>query len=349
MRIQRMAGARPTLESPGHPTPRAMITRRTFSLATLSALAAPSLSPAFAQAPYPGRPITMYVGFGAGSATDVVARVVSARLSERLHQPIAVQNTTGAASTLSTAAVARSAPDGYTLTTVSGALSIGPAVYRDLKYDIDRDLEAIGLVGSVANALLVREGLPVRSVNELVAYAKERPGKLNYGSSGVGGSTHLAAELLCDATGIRMTHIPYRGNAAAGAALLAGEIDVLIDTVLLAAQSVKTGRVRALAVTSPQRAKVLPDTPTFIEQGLPGFNPQIYFGVLGPAGMPADVVARLNRELNEVLREPEVRAQLGDTGGLQITPGTPQAFKALVHDEAVKWKLVAEKYNIRAE
>jgi tripartite-type tricarboxylate transporter receptor subunit TctC len=327
--------------------------RRSFSLAALATASLPLR--ALAQAPYPAspaypaKPITMLVGFAAGSATDVVARVVSNSLSQQLGQPVVVQNLTGAASTIATAAVARAAPDGYTLTTVSGALAIGPAVYHGLKYEVERDLEPIGLVGTLPTVLLVRDGLPVRTLAEFIAYARREGSRLNYGSSGLGGSTHLGTELLGEAIGARLTHIPYRGNGPAGAALLAGEIDVLLDTVLLAAQSTRTGRVRALAVTGAQRSPALPEVPTFAEAGLPGYDASIFFGLMGPAGLPAAVTARLNAALATALQTPELRRQLAETGGLRLTPGTPQQMRALVQAELAKWQTVARQSGIQAE
>ncbi|VTU45712.1 Bug family tripartite tricarboxylate transporter substrate binding protein [Variovorax sp. PBL-E5] len=302
-----------------------------------------------AQGAYPSKPITMYVGFAAGSATDIVARVIAQKLSERLGQPIVVQNLTGAASTIATAAVARAAPDGYTLMTVSGALAIGPAVYHNLKFDVEKDLTSVGLIGSLPTVLLINESLPPRSLSEFVAYAKTRPGQLNFGSSGNGGSTHLSAELFSHAVGIKMTHVPYRGNSPAAAALMAGEVQVLMDTVLLASQSVKTSRVRALAVTGKTRSPVLPDVPTFAEAGLPNFDASIFFGLMGPAQLPKDVVDKLNKELNEVLKDASVRTSLATHGGLQLSGGTPDQMAQVVHDEVAKWKKVAQQAGIKAE
>lgn len=304
---------------------------------------------AHAQSAYPSKPITMYVGFAAGSATDIVARVIAQKLAERLGQSIVVQNLTGAASTIATAAVARAAPDGYTLMTVSGALAIGPAIYRNLKFDVEKDLTPIGLVGSLPTVLLINESLPPRSLGEFVAYAKERPGQLNYGSSGTGGSTHLSAELFSRAVGIKMTHVPYRGNSPAAAALLAGQVEVLMDTVLLASESLKTNRVRALAVTGKTRSPVLPEVPTFAEAGLPNFDASIFFGLMGPAQLPKDVVDKLNTELNEVLKDPGVRTSLATNGGLQLSAGTPDQMAQLVHEELAKWKSVAQQAGIKEE
>jgi tripartite-type tricarboxylate transporter receptor subunit TctC len=304
---------------------------------------------AHAQSVYPSKPITMYVGFAVGSATDIVARVIGQKLSERLGQPVIVQSQPGAASTLATAAVARAAPDGYTLMTVSGALTIGPAVYPNLKFDVEKDLTPIGLVGSLPTALLINESLPVRSFSEFVEYVKKRPGELNYGSSGNGGSTHLSAELLSQAIGIKMTHVPYRGNALAATALMSGEVQVLMDTVLLASQSVKTNRVRALAVTGKTRSPVLPDVPTFAEAGVPNFDASIFFGIMGPAKLPQDIVEKLNKELNEVLKDVTVRSTLVTNGGLQLSGGTPEQMGQLVHAEVLKWKKVSQQAGIKVE
>jgi tripartite-type tricarboxylate transporter receptor subunit TctC len=317
--------------------------------ALCAALLAMAAQAVHSQAPYPARPISMYVGFAAGSATDIVARTLGQKLAERLGQPVVIQNVTGAASTLATDAVSRSAPDGYTLMTVSGALTIGPAVYSNLKFDVEKDLTPIGLVGSLPTVLLVTDSLPARTFGEFVDHARKRPGQLNYGSSGNGGSTHMAAELLSQAVGITMTHVPYRGNAPAGTALMAGEVQVLIDTVLLASQSVKSNRVRALAVTGPVRSPVLPGVPTFAEAGLPSFDASIFFGVMGPAKMPREIVDRLNRELNEVLKDPEVRSRLGTQGGLELTGGTPEQMGQLVRDELAKWRRVSQQAGIRVE
>ncbi|KAF1023660.1 MAG: hypothetical protein GAK30_00323 [Paracidovorax wautersii] len=325
-----------------------MFDRRKFNLAVCAALAS-AARPAGAQALYPSRPVTLYVGFAAGSATDVVARAVAEPLSRQLGQPFVVQNLTGAASTIATATVARAAPDGYALSVVSGALAIGPAIYHDLKYDVDRDLSPVGLIGSLPTVLLVRDGLPVRSLADFIAYARSHAGQLNYGSSGIGGSTHLATELLSDAIGVRMAHIPYRGNGPAGAALLAGEIDVLIDTVLLAAQSTKTGLVRALAVTGASRSTVLPAVPTFAEAGLPGFDASIFFGLLGPAGLPGGIVTHLNAELARALQNADVHRQLVDTGGLALTPGSPEQMRGVVRAELAKWQAISRKAGIQAE
>lgn len=325
-----------------------MLSRRKLA-GTLAALALGALAaPTFAQSGYPAKPITMVVGFAAGSATDIVARVVAQRMSERMGVPIVIQNTTGAASTIALEAVARAAPDGYTLTTVSSAATIAPAVYK-LKFDVERDLVAIGAIGSLPTVLMVNDALPPRNLAEFVEYAKKNAGKLNYGSSGTGGSTHMAAALLSQTLGLQMTHVPYRGNAPAGQALMGGEVQVLMDTVLLAAQSTKTNRVRALAVTGEARSPALPGVPTFAELGHPKFDASVLFGVMGPRGIPKPVMDRINRELNEALKDPGVQNQLVKTGGLHLAPGNPEQFQQTINSDIAKWKQLASTMGIRAD
>lgn len=326
-----------------------MKTRRE-SILTLAAMGLTSVPcTGLAQAKWPSKPISMVCGFAAGSATDIVARVVGQKLSERLGEPVVVQNITGAASTIASENVSRAAPDGYTLMTVSGAVTISPAVYDNLRFDVERDFTAIVSIGFLPTALMVNDQLPVKTFKEFVDYAKKHPGTLNYGSSGTGGSTHMSAALLSQAVGIQITHVPYRGNGPASQALMAGEVQVLMDTALLAAQTIKTKRVRALAVTGKERSSALPDVPTFAEAGLADFDASVLFGIMGPKGLPREVVERVNRETNEVLKDPGVQTQLMKTGGLQLTGGTQESFAKLLSSEIAKWKKLAGQMNIRAD
>lgn len=319
-------------------------------LKALTAMSLPGVTaPAFSQAAYPFKTINMVCGFAAGSATDVVARVVGNKLSERLGQPVVVQNVTGAASTIAADNVIRAPADGYTLITVSSAITIAPAVYNNLKFDVEKDMVAIANIGFLPTVLMVNDALPVRNFTEFVDYAKKNPGKLNYGSSGTGGSTHMAAALLAQTLGLSMTHVPYRGNGPAGQALMAGEIQVLMDTTVLAAQSVKTNRVRALAVTGVSRSAALPDVPTFREAGLANFDASVMFGIMGSKNLPRAVVERINREVGEALKDPGLQNQLVKTGGLQLTPSSPEQFAQLISDDIAKWRKVATQMGIRAE
>ena len=326
-----------------------MLDRREL-LRTLTALSLPGAIPsAYSQTTYPSKAINMVCGFAAGSATDVVARVVGIKLSERLNQPVVVQNVTGAASTIAADFVVRSVADGHTLMTVSSAITIAPAVYNNLKFNVEKDLVAIANIGFLPTVLMVADSLPVRNFEEFVEYAKKNPGKLNYGSSGTGGSTHMAAALLAQTLGLSVTHVPYRGNGPAGLALMAGEIQVLMDTTVLAAQSVKTNRVRALAVTGSTRSPALPDVPTFREAGLANFDASVMFGIMGPKSLPRPIVERINREVVESLKDSGLQNQLVKTGGLQLSPGSPEQFAQLISEDIAKWRKVATQMGISAE
>jgi len=306
-------------------------------------------APVQAQDQYPSRPIKMYVGFSAGSATDIVARVVAQHLSERLGQSIVVENKTGAGGSLAAEVVARAAPDGYTLLTVSSAIAVNPAVYPNLSFNVEKDLTPILLVGRLPTVLLVNNDFPAKSLSEFLAYARSHPKKITYGSSGVGGSTHLTTEYLATLTGTSYTHVPYRGNSQAIAALLGGEVDMVTDTILLAAPNIQTKRVRALAISSNSRSPLAPDVPTFAEAGLQGYDGSLFFGLMGPKDMPPEIVARLNRELNDLLKSsPELRQRLQSAGGLDLVGGSPAAFRDTLHKEVALWRDVVKNANVTA-
>ena len=311
------------------------------ALAACGALAQPGA--------YPNKPIKMYVGFSAGSATDIVARVVAKGLGDRLGQAVVVENRTGAGGSLAAEAVARAAPDGYTLLTVSSAIAVNPAVYSKLTFDVERDLAPVANVGTLPLVLMINRSIPATNVRDFVQYAKARPGQLNYGSSGIGGSIHLATELLASVAGAKFTHVPYRGNAQAVTALLAGEINMLIDTVLLAAPNLKSDKVLPLAITGNERSPLAPDLPTFAEAGLPEYNAGLFFGVMAPAGMPKELLDKLNAEVNEVLRSPEAINRLSATGGLAIVGGSSAKFGELLTAELAKWKRIAQLSGAKAE
>ena len=318
------------------------------AVAVAAAVLAFSALAAVAQ-PYPSKPIRMFVGFSAGSATDIVARVVSKGLSERIGQPIVIDNKTGAGGSLAGEAVARAAPDGYTLLTVSSAIAVNPAVYAKLPFDVEKDLTPIVNVGTLPLVLLVNRTLPSSSLREFIQYAKTRPGELHYGSSGKGGSIHLATELLSTVAGIKLVHVPYRGNPQAVTALMGGEVQVLVDTVLLAAPNLKSQKVAALAITGTARSPLAAELPTFAEAGLPGYNAGLFFGVMGPANLPREIVDKLNAEINVVLKSAEAESRLGTAGGLQIAGGTSAQFGELMRAELAKWKNIADVSGIKAE
>ncbi len=298
---------------------------------------------------YPSKPIKMFVGFSAGSATDIVARVVSKGLSDRIGQPIVVDNRTGAGGSLAGEAVARAAPDGYTLLTVSSAIAVNPAVYAKLPFDVEKDLTPIANVGTLPLVLLINRSLPATNLREFIQYAKTRPGQLHYGSSGKGGSIHLATELLNTVAGIKLVHVPYRGNPQAVTALMGGEVDVLIDTVLLAAPNLKSQKVAPLAITGAVRSPLAPDLATFAEAGLPAYDAGLFFGVMGPAHLPKEIVDKLNLEINAVLKSPEAGSRLSTAGGLQIAGGSSAQFAELMRAELARWKQIAEVSGTKAE
>lgn len=321
---------------------------RALRVAALAcACLAVTAGPLHADAKYPNRPIKMLVGFSAGSATDIVARVVAQSLSERLGQSIVVENKTGVGGSLAAEAVARAAPDGYTLLTVSSAIAVNPAVYPKLSFDVEKDLTPIALVGRLPTVLLVRNDFPAKNLAEFLSYARSHPKKINYGSSGVGGSTHLSTEHLASLTKTSFTHVPYRGNAQAVAALLGGEIDMVTDTILLAAPNIQARRVRALAISSTSRSPLAPDVPTFAEAGLNGYDGSLFFGLMGPGGMPAELVSRINRELNDLMKNSaELRERLQSAGGLELAGGTPEHFRDTLHKEINLWRSVVKAANV---
>lgn len=314
-------------------------------LAPALALAALGVTPSLAQVRYPNGPVKMVVGFAAGSATDVVARVVSAKLQQRLGEPIVVENKTGAGGYIASEAVVRAKPDGQTLLAVASAIATNPAVMPKMTFDTERDLTPITLIGRVPTVVSVSSKLPVENLQAFIAYARANPGKVNFGSSGKGGSTHLAAELFGSVSSVKMNHVPYRGNAPALTALMSGEIDMLIDNILGAVSSAKNPRVRILAISSDSRSDLLPGVPTFQEAGLPAYKAAIFFGIMGPAGMPPAVVERLHREISEVLKDKDVERQL-QQNGLVISGAGPAEFAAVLHEEIAQWTRVARQAGI---
>ncbi|MNK91133.1 Tripartite tricarboxylate transporter family receptor [compost metagenome] len=296
-------------------------------------------------ADYPSKPIRMYIGFSAGSATDIVGRVIAEALSKRLGQAVVVENKVGAGGSIAAQDTARAEPDGYTLLTVSSAIAVNPAVYKGAG-DVLRGLGPIAMIGYQPTVLLAGKKLPVDTLKAFVDYARKHPTEVNFGSSGVGGSTHLAMEEFANVTRTELTHIPYKGNGQASAALLGGDIAALMDTVMLAAPLVQAGRAKGLAVTGTERSPLMPDVPTFTEAGVPEYNRSLFFGVMAPAGMRPDLVQKLNREVNAILKDPAVRERLTKTGGLSLYDGTSVDFQNILAEELALWKRVADSANI---
>jgi tripartite-type tricarboxylate transporter receptor subunit TctC len=283
---------------------------------------------------YPAKPVRIVVGFSAGGAIDIVGRRLAQKLSESLGQQFVVENRVGAGSVIGTDYVAKAAPDGYTLL-LSGVtgLAAGASVFKQLPYDTRRDFAPIVLVLQNPAVLLVHPSVPSRTVKEFIALVKARPGKLNYASSGAGGGQHLAAEMFIMTTGVNLVHVPYKGAAPALNDLVGGQVDLMFESIPTSAiQFIETGKLRALAVTSPRRSGLLPDVPTMQEAGLKGFEFRTWMGLAAPAGTPRDVIARLNAATNKAIASGDLRVWLEGLG-LEAAGGTPEQFHAFLEKE----------------
>lgn len=319
--------------------------RRAFLAVASTGLAAPAL----AQAPYPSRPVRLIVPFPPGASTDAVGRLTAERLSTLLGQPFVVENRGGAGGLIGAEAAACAAPDGYTLLVATISVSaIAPHLAPRLAWDPARDLANVAASCVVPNAVLARPDLPARDVAGLIALAKERPGALAYGSPGNGTSGHLCAEYLKSRAGIALTHAPYRGTAPLLADLLGGRLDFAVDNLPFYVSHVREGRLRLLAVTSPDRWFSVPDAPTVAEGALPGFAMVIWWGLQAPAGTPAPVVERLEAAMLTAFAEPDTRARLREIG-VDAAPLGTSAFDRLVADEHAKWGAVVRDAGIRSD
>ena len=298
---------------------------------------------------YPVKPLRLVVPFVAGGGTDIVARTVAAKVSESLGHQIIIDNRVGAGGIIGTEQVAKAAPDGYTLLMGSnGPLAIVPAYTPKLGYDPLRDLAPVALVTVMPFLLVVHPALPVRSVKELVALAKSKPGQLNFASPGNGSTNHLAGELLKVLAGIQIVHVPYKGASPAATDLMSGQVQLMSGDLSTLMPFVKVGKVRALAVTGAARSSLMPQMPTVAESGVPGYDASGWFGILAPAGVPKDVVGRLNADINKALALPDVRERLAVLGG-DVTAGTPEQFGAHLKREFDKWAKVIKAIGLKPE
>lgn len=309
--------------------------RRTLIAAALAAACAG----AFAAPSYPNRPIKIVVPFAAGGGTDIVVRVIADKLGQKLGQPVVIINTPGAGGTIGAASVVKADPDGYTLLVWHIGMISSAYVIKPLPYDPLKDFTPIGQLSSAANLIAVNADLPVKNLKEFVALAKAKPGTLNYGSSGVGGADHLAGELLSKVAMINTVHVPYKGGGPAMVGAVGGEVQFVTGTASQVMPMVKAGRLRGLAVMQKQRITSLPDVPTAAEAGLPELDYKTWFGLWGPAKMPADVVEAISTALQEVLARDDVRVQL-DKVGVEPAPSTAQEFNAMYKAEYVKWNKI---------
>ncbi len=304
---------------------------------------------ALAQTAYPSKPIRVVVPYVAGGGNDTMGRLVAQRLTENFKQQTLVDNRGSAAGRIGTEHVAKSAPDGYTLLLAGSTVMItAPALYSSLPYDMQKDFAPITTVAFNAYVLVVHPAVPARTVQQFIALCRSRPGALNYSSSGPGGPAHLAGELFQKQAGVRMAHIPYKGGAPAVLAVIGGEVDFTFGNIKPAAPVIQSGRLHAIAVTSLKRSAILPDVATLAESGLPGFEVSIVYGVLAPAGTPADIIARLNAALVQGLNTADTRKRL-EADGAELMTGTPEEFASLIRSETAKWSKIIKAAGIKPE
>lgn len=303
---------------------------------------------AVAQQAYPTKPVRIISPFAAGGSTDLLARTFAPKLNSAWKQPVIVENRAGAGGNTGADVVAKAPPDGHTLLVVASNFAINPSLYARMPFDTVRDLAPVALIGKAANVLIVHPSLPVRNVADLIKLAKARPGELQYASGGSGAGSHIIAELFKHAAGIDMVHIPYRGSGPALIGLLSGEVSVYFSNMVAAMAQVKAGRVRLIAVTSGERNKALPDTPTISESGMRGFEADNWYGVLTTANSPAFAINTANREIQRAMQDEQARAHLNELG---ITPAasTPEQFGSFIASEIEKWRKAVQLAGARVD
>jgi tripartite-type tricarboxylate transporter receptor subunit TctC len=325
----------------------AMIDRRHFLNALAGASLLPIPSGAARAETYPARPVRLIVGFAAGGNFDIVARVLAERMAERLGQPVIVENRPGASSNIAAEAAIRAPADGYTLFLAGAANAINATLYEKLAFNFPGDVAPIAGAVQFPNVMTVRASFPASSVPEFIAYAKANPDKINHGSSGNGTTQHLAGELFKSAAGVKFVHVPYRGAAPALTDMLAGQVQVLFEPLPASIQHIKSGQLRALAVTTPGRSDALPETPAMAEF-LPGYEASGWNGFCAPRNTPAPVIDRLNAAINDSLADPRVKARFADLGAIPLG-GSPNDFGKLIARETEKWSHVIRAGNIKSE
>jgi tripartite-type tricarboxylate transporter receptor subunit TctC len=322
--------------------------RRRFLRLAAGAAALPAVSRIARAQTYPSRPVRVIVPFAPAGTTDILARLIGQWLSEQLGQSFIVENRPGASTMIGTEAVVRAPADGYTLILAATASAINTTLYeKKISYDFLRDIAPVAGILRVPNVVVVHPSLPVRTIPELIAYAKANPGRINVESPGAGTSSHLAGELFKVMTGVDMVHVQYRGNGPALIDLLAGQVQVGFDTMPASIEYVRAGKLHALAVSTVTRSQTLPDLPT-VSEFVPGYESSGYFGLGAPGKTPAEIIDKLNREVNAGLADPKLRAQLTDLGGM-ILAGSPADFRKLIDDETEKWGKVIRAANIKPD
>jgi tripartite-type tricarboxylate transporter receptor subunit TctC len=311
-------------------------------------IAALALSRSVVAEDWPSRPVTLIVPFAPGGTTDIVARIVGQALSVRLGQSVIVENLGGAGGTLGANQAAKAAPDGYTIFMATVAHTMAPGIYKSLPYDFVKDFAPITEVASVPNIVIVHPAVPAKTIAELLVYIRANPGKVNYGSAGIGSTEHMSGELMSAMAKLKMVHVPYKGGAPMMTDLIAGHIEMAIETSGSATPHIKAGTVRALAVSTAKRSPAFPDLPTLAEAGLTDYDVTTWYGMLVPTGTPAAIRERLYKEISEILKSPDIAARLADIGA---NPGgeTPADFAAFIKSETDKWIKLAKDAHISVE
>ncbi len=295
---------------------------------------------------YPSRPIRLIVPYAPGGGADTVARIIARRVGDTIGQTIVIENRGGAGAIIGTDMVAKAEPDGYTLLLgQSGPISINPAIYQDLRYDPIKDFAPITMTTAYPYILVVNAKLPVKSLQELVALAKSKPGSMNYGTTGIGAANHLVAELFSSKAGLKMAHIPYRGTALAVADLVSEQVTLVFGDPISVLPHMQAGTLRALAVTSTQRSAVAPEVPTIAESGFPGFDAIAWHGILAPAKTPVNIIKKLNTEIVNALQQPETKALLVNQA-MQTVGNSPEEFAAFIKQDIAIWKAVAAAADV---
>jgi tripartite-type tricarboxylate transporter receptor subunit TctC len=321
--------------------------RRSFLHLAAGAAALPAVSDLARAQAYPARPVRIIVGFAAGGSSDILARLMGQWLTERLGQPFVIENRPGAATNIATEAVVRAPPDGYTLLYFGSSAAVNATYYDNLNFNAVRDITPVASVGREANVMVVNPSVPTNTVPEFIAYAKANPGKINMASSGKGALAHVAGELFKMMTGINLVHVPYRGGAPALTDMLGGQVQVMFPVISSTIEYIRSGKLRALAVTTATRSDALPDIST-VAEFVPGYEASAFYGLGPPRNTPAVIIDRINKELNAGLVDPKIKARLADLGSTPLV-GSPADFGKLIADETEKWGKVIRAANIKAD
>jgi tripartite-type tricarboxylate transporter receptor subunit TctC len=333
-----------------HTTNRSAVARRRLLKTALHSLVwlCAAASPLAAAQNFPDKPVQIIVPFPPGASLDSMVRIVAQKLGESWNQRVIVENRTGASGIIGVSAGAKAAPDGYTLVAVSNSFAANTVLRKDMPYDAFKDFAPVTLLGAVPHVLVVHSSVPVQSVKELVDYAKQNPGRLNYASGGSGTISHLGAEMFKRAAGIDMVHVPYRGQGPALADVVSGQVSLTLGNIPEVMPHVKSGRVKALAVVKPTRSKLDPQIPTLAEAGYPGVISESWYGLVAPAGTPPDIVAKIQREVAKALANPEVNERLAGQG-FEPAGSSPEAFKTFLQTQTAAYKKVIDEAKIKAD